>query len=216
MLKPLIYASALLASAVSVPASAATVIDPANDFLASFTGMHALDLDVLSFSASYDASTSEFLFGAILAGVINPAKAGLYVIGVNTGAGAIAPFASIGAPNVKFDQAIVIQKNGTGLVTGGSGGPLAAAAITIVGNLFTVRVPGAFLTSTGFSPTQFGFNLWPRIGLGNNNQISDFAPNDGTFAIGAVPEPAAWMMLLAGFSLIGSAMRKRRVSVTYA
>lgn len=36
-------------------------------------------------------------------------------------------------------------------------------------------------------------------------------------AVGAVPEPAAWAMLLAGFGLAGAAMRRRsRMAVTYA
>jgi PEP-CTERM motif len=34
---------------------------------------------------------------------------------------------------------------------------------------------------------------------------------------GAVPEPASWVMLIAGFGLVGAAMRRRpQVSVTYA
>ena len=31
---------------------------------------------------------------------------------------------------------------------------------------------------------------------------------------GAVPEPATWAMLIAGFGLIGAAMRRRRISVS--
>ncbi|WP_235902938.1 PEPxxWA-CTERM sorting domain-containing protein [Sandarakinorhabdus oryzae] len=33
-------------------------------------------------------------------------------------------------------------------------------------------------------------------------------------AIGTVPEPASWAMLIAGFSLVGAASRRRRVSVS--
>jgi hypothetical protein len=32
----------------------------------------------------------------------------------------------------------------------------------------------------------------------------------GTFVFGAVPEPATWMMMIAGFGLIGAAARRRR------
>jgi hypothetical protein len=44
--------------------------------------------------------------------------------------------------------------------------------------------------------------------LGANFQFS---------ATTGVPEPAAWAMMLAGFGLVGSAMRRRsKVAVTFA
>jgi PEP-CTERM motif len=33
---------------------------------------------------------------------------------------------------------------------------------------------------------------------------------------GGVPEPASWAMMITGFGLVGGAMRRRKVSVTYA
>lgn len=39
--------------------------------------------------------------------------------------------------------------------------------------------------------------------------------NDGTLAA-AVPEPASWAMMLGGFGLLGSALRRRNVAVTLA
>lgn len=33
---------------------------------------------------------------------------------------------------------------------------------------------------------------------------------------GAVPEPASWAMMIAGFALVGSAMRRRTTNVTFA
>ena len=39
----------------------------------------------------------------------------------------------------------------------------------------------------------------------------------GAVTPGGVPEPAAWAMMLAGFGLVGSAMRRReKVAVTFA
>jgi PEP-CTERM motif len=35
-------------------------------------------------------------------------------------------------------------------------------------------------------------------------------------ATGAVPEPAAWALMIAGFGLVGSAMRRRTAKVSYA
>ena len=33
---------------------------------------------------------------------------------------------------------------------------------------------------------------------------------------GGVPEPASWAMMLGGFGLVGSAMRRRKTAVTFA
>jgi PEP-CTERM motif len=55
----------------------------------------------------------------------------------------------------------------------------------------------------------------------NNNWSAWVVPNmqySATFGVSAaVPEPAAWAMMIAGFGLVGGAMRKRaKVSVSYA
>jgi hypothetical protein len=207
-MKTLLASAALALCVFASGAHAATISDPTGDFLPGFVGPNDADLDVTSFSVNFNASSQEFLIGAVMAGLINPNRAGFYVIGVNTGTGPIAPFANVGAPNVRFNQVVLVRKDGTGLVTGATGGPLAANAITIVGNLFTARVPLSALPSTGFEPINYLWNLWPRNALGNNNQISDFAPNDGGISA-VVPEPSAWAMAVIGFALLGSACRRR-------
>ena len=195
----------LAASAIAMlsfgAARASTVVDPVGDFLPSFIGSHDADLDVTLFSVAYDPVAAAFHLSARLAGAIDPSKAGLYVIGVNTGTGPIRPFASIGEGNVIFNQAIVIRKTGIGAVSGH------ALLATIAGDQFSVIVPLAFLPSTGFAPKNYGFNLWPRNGTGKNSQISDFAPENRNLA--SVPEPATWAMMLAGFGLAGGALRRR-------
>ncbi len=45
--------------------------------------------------------------------------------------------------------------------------------------------------------------------------ISDFAPDAATFRA-IVPEPATWAMMLAGFGLVGVAMRRRRADFAVA
>ena len=91
-MKTLTLAAALLPFILSAPAVASTISDPVGDFIPSFTGTASPDLDVTSFSVSLDPSGTTFSLGAVLAGDINPALAGFYVIGVNTGSGANAPF----------------------------------------------------------------------------------------------------------------------------
>jgi hypothetical protein len=40
--------------------------------------------------------------------------------------------------------------------------------------------------------------------------------SSGSVSAGAVPEPAAWAMMIAGFGLAGVAMRRRKVAVSFA
>ena len=196
-------ALAPLAFAAS-PASAqsASVWDATGDFLPTYAGPHAADLDVTSFSVNYDAAAMLFTLGATFAGAIDPATGGTYVIGVNTGTGPLHPFAALGQPNVIFNQAISIREDGTGNI---GATVLDPSWIAIAGNILTVKVPLSLLPSTGFLPDRYGFNLWPRLGSG----ISDFAPENATLAA-AVPEPAAWGMLIAGFGAGGAMLRRRR------
>ena len=207
MRRLLLVAGAIVTLAGAGAAHAAAVADPTGVFLGSFVGTHDADLDVTSFGVTYNPATTTFALNATLAGAINPALPGLYVIGVNTGTGVIAPFAGIGEPNVIFNQALVVQK--TGAV--GLGANPNALTATIDGNAFSLLVPLNLLPSTGFTPENYGWNLWPRNGLGNNNQISDFAPENATLAAG-IPEPATWAMLLAGFGALGAVLRRRRTA----
>ncbi len=188
-------------------AQATTITDPTGDFLSGFIGPNSGDLDVTSFSVDYNSVTSTFLLSASLAGNIDPGIPGFYVIGANTGTGLIRPFGNgFGHDNVIFNQAIVVQKTGTANVGANALNP---SAVTIDGNSFSVVVPLSLLPSTGFAPQDYGFNLWPRVGTGNNNQISDFAPDNANVAP-SVPEPATWGLLLIGFGAIGLTMRRRQ------
>lgn len=60
-------------------------------------------------------------------------------------------------------------------------------------------------------------NAWPSNDVPNGGG-PDADMNVWAFQTGAgVPEPAAWAMMLAGFGLVGSAMRRRsKVAVTFA
>ena len=211
-MKRLPFAVALLSVIAASPANAASVVDAVGDILPSFVGSGSPDLDVTNFAVSLDAGATTFSLGATLAGDINPALAGFYVIGVDTGAGAIRPFGGIGEPNVIFDQVIIVQKNGTATLGANS------LSVLLAGNEFIVTVPVALLPSTGATPINYGFNIWPREGstVTNNSQITDFAPNNALLTVHgvvtSVPEPATWMSMLLGFALIGGALRFRRVS----
>jgi PEP-CTERM motif len=198
--------AALLLAGVSTPAHAVTVVDATGDFLSGFIGPNDADLDVTSFSVTYDNVAATFTLGATFAGVIDPTKVGRYVIGVNTGTGVNAPFAGIGQGNVRFNQTVTVQKNGTGSVGATA---LAAGAVTISGNSFTAVVPISLLPTTGWTAVQYGWNLWPRNGGTGVTAISDFAPENSLLAISPIPEPATWLSMLIGFGLAGFALRQR-------
>jgi len=203
-------ALATLPLVVSLPAHAATISDPAGDFLATFTGTHSGDLDVLSTSATFDGTT--FHLGATVNGNVGTLPTALYVFGFNRGAGSN-DFTSLGLPNIKFDT--VITMTGAG-VTGGrdlvANTPitLPAGAAHISGSSFTLDVPLSLLPSLGLQPLQYGINLWPRDSsvAAGNAQISDFAPNTTTFNATAVPEPSTVVLSLAGLAALF--VRRRR------
>lgn len=201
MRRALLAGAALVALAVTAPAVAAT--DVTGDFLPTYVGDHDADLDVTGFFVSFDNPADLFHVRATFAGDIDPGKAGLYVIGVNTGAAASpGPFAGIGNPNVIFNRVIVVQKTGAATLSGN------ALVANVVDNAFTLDVPLSLLASTGFQPSEYGWNLWPRNGLGNSNQIADFAPDNATLTA-SVPEPATWALMIGGFAMAGGALRRR-------
>ncbi len=97
------------------------------------------------------------------------------------------------------------------------------------------RAPNRDLIWGSFGPVDAGQVGWAYAYSGdaewqyNQNIVpSNEVPNGGSDAAdmnvwafqtgaGRVPEPAAWAMMLAGFGLVGSAMRRRsKVAVTFA
>lgn len=68
----------------------------------------------------------------------------------------------------------------------------------------------SFLANEGPFPTQF-------TGTYTINVAGQNVTGSGTFNVSAaVPEPTTWMMLIAGFGLLGGALRRRRRDVAFA
>jgi hypothetical protein len=154
MMRNLLLACAASLAFVATATHAATTTDGTGDWTVGYLGPFEGDLDVTSFSASFNASQNAFDIAGTFAGAIDPTLAGSYVIGANTGTGTSHPFAAQGAPNVVFNQAIILQK--TGAAT------LGANTLTaqIGGDRFSLAVPLADLPSTGFTnPFDYQFNL---------------------------------------------------------
>jgi hypothetical protein len=53
------------------------------------------------------------------------------------------------------------------------------------------------------------------VNIGNSS-VTGATPFTPTVVTAPVPEPATWMMMIAGFGLTGAAMRRRTVRVTFA
>lgn len=214
-------ASLALASMLLVPAAShAQSIDPLGDFLSTYTaGAKNGDLDVLTADVLFTGSN--FVLTTTLADNVKlPGDTGfqtgvLYVWGFDRGAGTarFSP-ALANTENIKFDSVVTMRPDTTLTVTriGGTTTQFGAGAVTINGNRLTATIAASELPTTGFVLSQYTYNLWPRLGAGNNNQISDFAPDNTNVRVAvAAPEPGTLplMSLLLTFPLIGLLTRRR-------
>ena len=209
-----IYGVTLATLVAAVPAANAqtgTFTDPANDFLSTFTaGPHNADLDVLS--GAFQFNGSQFLFAGTLAGPIGLTPGTLYVWGINRGQGTARFSPALpNTGNVLFDAVVIFNPGGTSSVhdfINNTTTNLGPSDFSFTGNTFFGRVGAGLLPSTGFAWEMYTADLWPRIGLGNNNQIADFAPDTRNIAVGTVPEPTTFALLLPAFG--GLLLNRRR------
>lgn len=201
---PLLAAVLLAAPAVH----AATSVDPANDFIPTYTGPHGGDLDVISSFVSYNPSTDMFTFSGTMNAAMGTTPGSFYVWGVDRGAGT-AGFATLGTgyPNILFDTVVILRADGTGTA---AGTPLPAGTVQMNGDTISASFSGALLPSRGFAKTDYTWNLWPRAGsVTGTAAISDFAPDGSNLAVTAVPEPASFALMGLGLvSLWISAQRR--------
>ena len=70
----------------------------------------------------------------------------------------------------------------------------------------SVLAPNAAATTANFIQGSAVFGS-----LIQNGEIHLGAYSGGNLEVSAVPEPASWAMMIGGFSLVGGAMRRRRV-----
>jgi len=207
-------AALLAGAAIAGGAQAAT--DPAGDFLATFTGAQAANLDFTSAEARFDGT--KFDLKLTLAGSAATAPAGqLWVWGVNRGAGTprLNELFDPDIEPVKWDALAVLAPNGgLSVVALQPAGPPAFTFVpggaVINGNSITASVPLSLWGSRGYAPTSYTFQLWSRLRVnplvdGSNTEIADFGPR--VFA--SVPEPASWALMIAGFGLAGAVLRQR-------
>ncbi len=196
--------SLFLIGAATSPA--ATINDPAGDFLPSYAGPQNGDLDVLNAEVFFDGSN--FTFTSTQNAAVGTTTGGIYVWGINRGAG-MAGFPTI-APGVLFDSVFVINPSGSSVVRdliSGTATPI--ADITISGSSLSGVVPLSALPSQAFAPGNYQVNLWPRSPGAGDSFVSDFAPDNSTVSVTVTPEPAT-LPLFALASLMGVFFLKRR------
>lgn len=223
LLTTLLGVTALVLALSGAARADGLVLDPANDFLSTYAGPHGGDLDVLSVQATLLGAN--FNFSAALGAPVGTTAGGFYVFGVDRGQGTArfgvitnpATGATYDATHVLFDSVIVFTP-GTSLVVRdlltNAATNLPLTNVTISGTTLSLLIPAGALPSTGFSPDQYTFNLWPRFsGAAGNLQISDFAPDNSNAPVQATPEPATLLLLGTGLASIAGARRRRRKPV---
>jgi len=197
------------ALAAAAPASAQLVADASGDFLSTYVGPRNGDVDVLGANVFYDGST--FRFVSRSNGAIGTTAGALFVWGIDRGQG-IARFGPL-APGVTFDAVVVIDPLGSTTVrdlVSGVATTLPVGAVSFMGGDLTAVVSAGLLPSLGvFAPSRYTANLWPRVGNGNNNQISDFAPDNTNLAVLATPEPGTFLLALPALGALAVFRRRR-------
>lgn len=95
-------------------------------------------------------------------------------------------------------------------ISGGVNGAFASGALT--------TLPGTNTTFIGDNSYIFLSNVDGNWSVGRAIIIADFGPTHiwaGPGASSAAPEPATWATLVGGFGMIGSALRRRKVAVSF-
>jgi hypothetical protein len=191
----LVGALALAAILATGPAFATTVTT-STGILPTYIGPENGDVEIASASATVDGA--DLVLSATADAPIGTTPGAVYVWGINTvGASAPAPFASEGFGGVLFNDMVVVSPAGS------------TAGVTISGDTITDVVAISSLKGVVLNPDQFGISLWPVVGKGFTG-FSEFVPGNGTFAVGGVPEPATWGLMILGFGGLGVKLRSRR------
>jgi PEP-CTERM motif len=188
MMKRLVLAAIVLAATVSTPAFAGTTV-----FTGNTTGGPTYNRPLSGFPPTNLSGV-----GTAVRYVVNPftvSTSGAYNF-LNLGT----YDTYLGIHNVLFNPLNALQN--AVAYNDDFGGSLSSGftALTLTAGV------SYFAVSSGFSNSDFGAFTLTISGPGN-------ITGGG---LSAVPEPAAWAMMIAGFGFVGAAMRRRVTKVSYA
>jgi len=223
-----LLAIGILAAIASAPAGAATYTNP---LTAGFAGF---DLNLLPavgpFAAISDAS------GAVLTKAAGSSYGGVELLSRFTFRGAYLVTVDVAGLSTELGSD---AESGLGLKAPGCCSPSTNFLFAdIFGHGNTLTLVNNYVGATGFSRTaitggdrlaisgdtggaEFRFNLFldQSFGAADANRVvftNVALTADAISSIAAVPEPAAWSLMLAGFGLVGAAVRRRATLMTGA
>jgi hypothetical protein len=164
--------------------------ESAGTFYKDYTGPQRPALSAIGADGIFSPGAQTITLVAKMAGPVFAGGPNFYVWGFDRGGASTgaAPFPD--EPNVKFNAVVVVTAdpaNGsalTGVINLLDGStPQTIAPVLSAADTIQVTFPASMLPSTGFTPAQFVWNLWPRNGLGGTPaaQIASFIP-DNTMA----------------------------------
>jgi len=184
--------------------------------------------------ASFDSSSGFNTY----AGVIADSSGTLYGTTQNGGVhnyGTVFSLTTGGVLTTLFNFTAANGQPTGGLIADASGtffGTTYTGGANGFGSVFSLTTGGVFTTVASFDATNGAYPFARLIAdaagtLYGTTQLgcldgcygSVFSVTDSGFdagGTGAVPEPASWAMLIAGFGLTGAAMRRRRVTAVAA
>ena len=193
-------------------------------FLPTYTGPNSNALKLENIGVTFNGN--DFDLSSTSEAAISSAPPGsLYVWGINRGAGTArfdtgtaTPTNPLIGSNVLFDAVLLITPSGSAkinLFNGMAPEIVPSSDITINGRNINAIISDSLLPSTGFSPNNYGFDLWPRSGAGQNDQIAQFFGTENAIDPPDVkpidvPEPASWAVLATGLALLVAVRRKSR------
>lgn len=225
--------TACAVAAIAAPASSSPVlitysgtVSSGYDYAGQF-GTAQAALDGQSFIASYlfdpakggnTVSTDSFTdtSGGSVSGSVSPLISATLTIGnhtVNLPGGYSDRFENVSLGDFGYQYSSVYS------ILNGPGYEFSDLDFTTAGNGFII--PATFSDYSSDVGPSSGLYQFLRYGsdLPSEDVYATLNPNHLSISVSAVPEPATWVMMLAGFGMIGSAARRRskvKTAVTFA